>query len=165
MRGNTRLQPVLETFSASNPPPDGSLWTLDTLLSLPRLRIKYYQKLYGRLLKSSGPGKPTDQKLVDGVGRLESLLATIDDRTTIALPGLTQSVETTDEIVIDTRKDTDEAGKPKVKDVDEANQDRSDNTLRPREGPDVRSSVESSARSSSPSSGYAFFYPIIRSQN
>ncbi|OCB85694.1 hypothetical protein A7U60_g7345 [Sanghuangporus baumii] len=153
VRGNQRLPPIIEGFSASNPPPQAPLWSLDALFSLPRARIKYYQKLYGRLLKSSPPGKSTDQKLVDGVGRLENLLAVIDERLNIALPGPTQSVETTDVIVIDTRKNVDDPSRPSPNDADVVNQIRNETTLRPHEGLDMRSSVESSARSSSLSSG------------
>lgn len=70
---------MLEQFSATNPPPsDSGLWTLDGLFFLPRMRLKYYQKLYNRLLKN------TDNRLlIDAVDTLNMLIATLDSRQTI----------------------------------------------------------------------------------
>ncbi|KAH8120387.1 hypothetical protein DFH11DRAFT_59126 [Phellopilus nigrolimitatus] len=160
VQSNQRLPTVLETFSASNPPPnDSPCWTLDDLFSLPRARIKYYQKLYGRLLKSSAPGKSTDKKLIGAVGRLEKLLTILDERSIVSLPNSSQVIESTDEIVIDTRESNEETLKPRVehdgepRSVKAIERTRSEETVRHQEERDVRTSVESSARGSSLSSG------------
>lgn len=103
VQSNQRLPGVLEAFSETNPPPHSPLWTLDTLFSLPNARIKYYLKLYGRLLKNSTPGKSTDKKLIEAVAKLEELLSVIEDRRSVRLPGPTETFESHDEVVIDTR--------------------------------------------------------------
>jgi hypothetical protein len=98
----------LEEFSEANPPPNGSLWTLDALFSLPRLRIKYYHKLYGRLLKTAVPGQETRDTLVSGIERLEELMRLAEERATVPLSSPSQRVsadskESQDEVVVDTR--------------------------------------------------------------
>lgn len=153
VQNNQRLSPILENFSTSTPSPNGAIWTIDTLLSLPWNRIKYYLKLYGRLLKSSGPGKSTDQKLMEGVGKLESLLLTVDGRSQVSLPGPTQTLETTDEVVIDTRETIDDARNDGLENENKYARSLGENTLRRPEERDVRTSVESSTRGSSLSSG------------
>ena len=94
---------MLEQFSATNPPPsDSGLWTLDGLFFLPRMRLKYYQKLYNRLLKN------TDNRLLlDAVDTLNMLIATLDSRQTIQVgdQNLAMSVppalDVEDEVVVD----------------------------------------------------------------
>ncbi len=107
VQSNPRLASVLESFSTSNPPPPGSVgWTLDALFALPRARIKYYQKLYNRLLKNSGKGKATDKMLVSAVENLDRLMAMLDERNGMSLPissSRQPAVEMMDEVVIDTR--------------------------------------------------------------
>lgn len=148
----------------ANPPPQSGPqnWTLDALFLLPYSRIKYYQKLYGRLLKNSAPGKSTDKKLVEAVGKLERLLTVVEERSSIRLSGPSQTIETTDEVVIDTREQAEEIPKP----VDQTESSRgvgtngrtpSAETVRLREEFDVRTSVESSTRGSSLSSGCVLF--------
>ena len=149
VQSNKRLPSILESFSLSVPPPNASIWTLDLLFSLPRSRIKYYQKLYGRLLKTSAPGKSTDKKLVEGVERLEKLLTIIDERSSVTLPNPTQVVESTDEVVIDTRED--------ARKIENAIPDQ-DKSLRVNDSSQIngeqggRLSLESSAQESSRSS-------------
>ncbi|KAG7099301.1 hypothetical protein E1B28_001159 [Marasmius oreades] len=82
---NTRLAPILESFSAANPPPtssnaDPSVWSLDDLFLLPKGRLKYYKKLYSRLLKSTQAGKSDHRLLVEALDKLEKLLAILDER-------------------------------------------------------------------------------------
>ncbi|TDL28493.1 hypothetical protein BD410DRAFT_781007 [Rickenella mellea] len=110
---NPRLLTVLATFSASNPPPispnssphpsDPPLWTLDALFLLPRARVKYYQKLYGRLLKNNNQ-RGGDKMLVEAVDKLSRLMATQEERLSIrpASPSLPEQAPI-DEVVIDTR--------------------------------------------------------------
>lgn len=86
---NPKLSTTLAVFSASNPPPPPSsqahpseppLWTLDSLFLLPHVRLKYYKKLYGRLLKSTAPGRSDHKLLVGAMEKLERLLATVEGR-------------------------------------------------------------------------------------
>ena len=111
VQSNARLPSVLESFSVSNPPPPGPpQWTLDGLFAFPRSRIKYYQKLYGRLLKGSPPGKNAD-KLVHAVEKLTQLLEIMDERSNVLLPGASGKHESmVDEVVIDTRDGNNRVG-------------------------------------------------------
>lgn len=105
MQSNPRLAAILEQFSATNPPPsDSGLWTLDALFFLPRMRLKYYQKLYNRLLKN------TDNRLlIDAVETLNMLIAIQDSRQTIQVGDQNPAVsappalDTEDEVVVDMR--------------------------------------------------------------
>lgn len=82
---NAALPPLLITLSETHPPTpatsipiDGSIptnWTLDGLFALPRIRLKYYKKLYSRLLKSTQPGRSDHKLLVGANERLDGLLA------------------------------------------------------------------------------------------
>ncbi|KAL1739022.1 hypothetical protein HDZ31DRAFT_22662, partial [Schizophyllum fasciatum] len=80
VRNNTRLPTVLATFSNSHPPPSGDIWTLDALFLLPKGRLKYYRRLYGRLLKSTAPGRSDHKLLVAALDKLDGLLQTLDTR-------------------------------------------------------------------------------------
>ncbi|ESK89306.1 gef1 [Moniliophthora roreri MCA 2997] len=113
VQSNIRLGPILATFSAANPPPlvthpDTSLWTLDALFLLPKARLKYYKKLYSRLLKSTQPGRSDHRLLVEAVEKLEKLLATLDERENVKAGSPATSptsvppvLEPEDEVVID----------------------------------------------------------------
>ena len=70
VQSNARLGPILVQFSSTNPAPSNAgVWTLDALFLLPKLRLKYYLKLYNRLLKN------TDNRLlVSAVETLNDLL-------------------------------------------------------------------------------------------
>ena len=77
-------------FSASNPPPlpptspehpsEPPLWTLDDLFLLPKGRLRYYRKLYSRLLKSTSPGRSDHRLLTAALEKLDSLVSTLDER-------------------------------------------------------------------------------------
>ncbi|EPQ60718.1 hypothetical protein GLOTRDRAFT_68598 [Gloeophyllum trabeum ATCC 11539] len=94
---NTRLPVVLATFSAAVPPPlppdspdhpsTPPLWTLDQLFLLPKARLKYYRKLYGRLLKSTTAGRSDHKLLVGAVERLDKLMGIVDERAEMRPPG------------------------------------------------------------------------------
>ncbi|KAG8219885.1 hypothetical protein J3R82DRAFT_864 [Butyriboletus roseoflavus] len=102
VKSNLKLPAVLEAFSAPNPPPPAlpqtarllnlSLWTLDALFLLPKGRLQYYRKLYSRLLKSTTPGRSDHRLLTGALGKLDALLATLDDRanTVVGTPGPSQ---------------------------------------------------------------------------
>ncbi|KAH9175265.1 hypothetical protein EDB89DRAFT_348452 [Lactarius sanguifluus] len=112
VRDNTRLPDVLATFSATLPPPNASssspappVWTLDELFLLPKGRLKYFKKLYGRLLKGTQPGR-SDYKLLAGAAEtLDKLLGILDARASVKAGSSTPTApETEDEVVVDFRK-------------------------------------------------------------
>ncbi|CDW97952.1 hypothetical protein [Sporisorium scitamineum] len=49
-------------------------WTLDSLFALPHLRLKYYKRLYSRLLKSTQPGRSDHRLLVRANEKLDELV-------------------------------------------------------------------------------------------
>ncbi|GAC71332.1 hypothetical protein PANT_2d00059 [Moesziomyces antarcticus T-34] len=49
-------------------------WTLDGLFALPHIRLKYYKKLYSRLLKSTQPGRSDHRLLVGANEKLDELV-------------------------------------------------------------------------------------------
>ncbi|KAL0580366.1 hypothetical protein V5O48_001611 [Marasmius crinis-equi] len=113
---NARLAPILNTFSAANPPPtsDSSLWTLDELFLLPKGRLKYYRKLYTRLLKSTQAGRSDHRLLVDALEKLEKLLKILDERENVTVESPPTSAkplpsvsEPDDEVVMDPQVDHD----------------------------------------------------------
>lgn len=59
----------------------------DSLFLLPKGRLKYYKKLYGRLLKSTAPGRSDHKLLVGAVDKLDALLDTIEHRETVRVGG------------------------------------------------------------------------------
>jgi hypothetical protein len=81
---------------------------LDELFALPAIRIKYYRKLYSRLLKSTVPGKSDHKVLVSAVDKLDMLLGNLEQRSSILVG---QRVEMEDEVVI---SPTHHAGPPKL---------------------------------------------------
>ncbi|KAG6845765.1 hypothetical protein H0H87_003819 [Tephrocybe sp. NHM501043] len=94
IQSNPKLPTILATFSASNPPPlsatasnasDPPVWTLDDLFLLPKARVKYYKKLYNRLLKSTAPGKSDHKLLLGALESLDQLLNTLDSRSSVTV--------------------------------------------------------------------------------
>ena len=76
------------------------------LFLLPKVRLKYYKKLYNRLLKSTTPGRSDHRLLIGALDKLDRLLSTLEDRAnfkvgTFSLPS--QPAESVDEVVIDMR--------------------------------------------------------------
>ena len=109
---NVRLPDVLAAFSATLPPPstsstnpDTPIWSLDELFLLPKGRLKYFKKLYGRLLKGAQPGR-SDYKLLAGAAEiLDKLLGILDARANVKAGSSTPTApETEDEVVVDFRK-------------------------------------------------------------
>ena len=92
---NLKLPTTLALFSALNPPPlsPSSLanpsrppvWTLDGLFLLPHGRLKYYKKLYGRLLKTTTPMRTDYNVLFGAMEKLERLLETVEGRFNVSL--------------------------------------------------------------------------------
>ncbi|OCH95804.1 hypothetical protein OBBRIDRAFT_822716 [Obba rivulosa] len=113
VQSNSRLRTILAMFSASNPPPlppsspqhpsEPPLWTLDELFMLPKGRLKYYKRLYMRLLSSTAPGR-SDYKLLTGaLEKLDQLMAIQDERATIRVsaPPPPPPPKAADDVVLD----------------------------------------------------------------
>lgn len=107
--GNSKLPTTLAAFSALNPPPfppssqanlsEPPPWTLDGLFLLPHSRLKYYKKLYGRLLKSTAPGRSDHKLLLGAMEKLDRLLTTVEGRFDMKLQSA-PSIDTVDEAVV-----------------------------------------------------------------
>jgi hypothetical protein len=114
VRNNTRLPEVLATFSANLPPPTASsadpnlqIWTLDELFLLPMGRLKYFKRLYGRLLKGTQQGRSDHKLLADAAESLEKLLAILDARAMVLAGSLSPTDPVAeDEVVVDLRSPT-----------------------------------------------------------
>ncbi|KAJ6610077.1 hypothetical protein B0H10DRAFT_2294124 [Mycena sp. CBHHK59/15] len=134
VQSNSRLPSVMASFSASNPPPtwaiasDSSepIWTLDALFLLPKARLKYYRKLYSRLLRSTTPGRSDHRLLVGALDKLDKLLDTLETREQIKVgvsraPALTV-LQPEDEVVIapmsPRTSGTDTNGRVRTSDID-----------------------------------------------
>lgn len=89
IKNNVKLPMLLADFSSLHPPtpiePSSVelTWTLDGLLALPRVRLKYYKRLYGRLLKSTSSGRSDYQLLQVANDKLDRLMAQIETRSNI----------------------------------------------------------------------------------
>ncbi|KIM21537.1 hypothetical protein M408DRAFT_39181, partial [Serendipita vermifera MAFF 305830] len=83
IQSNPKLAQVLVDLSQNIPPPsniDPPIWTLDALFILPRTRLKYYKKLYARLLKSTNPGRSDHRLLLSATETLDMLFAQAESR-------------------------------------------------------------------------------------
>lgn len=114
VQSNPKLRSILANMSSSNALSTGNeVWTLDTLFILPKARLKYYKKLYGRLLKSTAPGRSDYKLLVGAVDKLERLLDTLEQRESIRVGYPDDSPapqyaahELEDEVVLDMRTES-----------------------------------------------------------
>lgn len=113
VQSNPKLTPILINFSSSNPPPLGpdTQWTLDSLFLLPKGRLKYYKKLYSRLLKSTAPGRSDHKLLAGAVDKLDRLLDTLEERGNVRVGSEDSSAqgpphELEDEVVLDMRTES-----------------------------------------------------------
>ncbi|KIY47051.1 hypothetical protein FISHEDRAFT_22956, partial [Fistulina hepatica ATCC 64428] len=104
---NPRLAGVLSTFSANYaPPPDhpSPQWTLDDLFLLPKHRLRYYKKLYGRLLKSTSPGRSDHRMLTDAMNKFDDLLMIVESRANLRVGVPADAGRASeDDVVIDLR--------------------------------------------------------------
>ncbi|KAG8811887.1 hypothetical protein FRC19_003512 [Serendipita sp. 401] len=83
IQSNAKLYGILSDLSNAIPTPpnvDPPLWTLDSLFLLPRTRLKYYKKLYVRLLRSTTEGKSDHALLLDATATLERLFTKAESR-------------------------------------------------------------------------------------
>lgn len=78
---NTLLPAILSDISTVSPPsPPLSLWSLDALFILPYSRLRYYRKLYARLLRSTKEGRSDHKLLVVANQRLDVLVSDVESR-------------------------------------------------------------------------------------
>lgn len=78
---NPLLPEILDDMSAVSPPtPPLQRWTLDALFLLPYTRLRYYRKLYSRLLQSTTEGRSDHRLLATASQRLETLVADVEAR-------------------------------------------------------------------------------------
>jgi hypothetical protein len=86
VQSNPKLSTVLSTFNAANPSPSpDQVWTLDSLFFLPKIRLKYYRRLYGRLLKGTAPGRSDHKLLSNAVNTLDKLLSSLQNREAVGV--------------------------------------------------------------------------------
>ncbi|TFK30530.1 hypothetical protein FA15DRAFT_662501 [Coprinopsis marcescibilis] len=107
VQSNPKLPAIIQAFSAVSPPPGGpdapQVWSLDALFLLPKARLKYYRKLYSRLLKNSNPGRSDHVLLTEAIETLDHLLQTVESRASFSVSGSMQQNAPEDEVVIDMR--------------------------------------------------------------
>ena len=78
---NALLPNILSDISASTPPtPPHNQWSLDALFILPFARLRYYRKLYSRLLRSTQEGRSDHRLLLAANQRLEMLVSEVETR-------------------------------------------------------------------------------------
>nr|XP_019008746.1 uncharacterized protein I206_06428 [Kwoniella pini CBS 10737]OCF47527.1 hypothetical protein I206_06428 [Kwoniella pini CBS 10737] len=78
---NLLLDDILQEISSScSPTPPLSRWSLDALFILPYTRLRYYRKLYARLLRSTKEGRSDHKLLVVANERLEGLVSQVESR-------------------------------------------------------------------------------------
>ncbi|KAK8846747.1 hypothetical protein IAR55_005834 [Kwoniella newhampshirensis] len=78
---NALLPGILSDISVSSAPsPPLTHWTLDALFILPYTRLRYYRKLYARLLRSTKEGRSDHRLLVVANERLDGLVNEVESR-------------------------------------------------------------------------------------
>ncbi|KAL7424381.1 hypothetical protein Q5752_000063 [Cryptotrichosporon argae] len=78
---NPFLPPILSEITASTPPPPPlDAWSLDALFLLPYSRLRYYRKLYARLLRSTKEGRSDHRLLLGANQKLEGLVDAVERR-------------------------------------------------------------------------------------
>lgn len=97
VQSNAKLHSLLETVSETAQPDgspvvysdrkrkQGQVWTLDQLFALPQTRVKYYKKLYSRLLKSTQEGRSDHRLLVNANEKLDELISRSKTRISMSI--------------------------------------------------------------------------------
>lgn len=76
---NTLLPGILAELSSSHPPTSHT-WSLDAFFLLPYTRLRYYGKLYARLLRSTKEGRSDHKLLVTANQKLDGLVNQVEQR-------------------------------------------------------------------------------------
>lgn len=78
---NSTLPSILVDVTAKSPPtPPLEQWTLDSLFLLPYHRLRYYRKLYARLLQNTTEGRSDHRLLLAANQKLEGLTRDVESR-------------------------------------------------------------------------------------
>lgn len=78
---NATLPSILVDVTAKSPPtPPLEQWTLDSLFLLPYHRVRYYRKLYARLLQNTTEGRSDHRLLLAANQKLEGLIKDVESR-------------------------------------------------------------------------------------
>ncbi|KDE03690.1 hypothetical protein MVLG_05821 [Microbotryum lychnidis-dioicae p1A1 Lamole] len=152
VQGNPKLGPLLQqlpwpdTLDDDDELSDATHLTLDALFSLPHIRLKYYKKLYAKLLQSAVVGG----LLVDANARLDALLESYEKARKTSVVVLHGGVEPTEEARRRVRRMTPPADMTAGTSTSAENTAAAPNGLRSSgESGTVNTSFDSSARSSS----------------
>ncbi|KAJ9105444.1 hypothetical protein QFC21_001815 [Naganishia friedmannii] len=78
---NQRLPGILAAISQALPPvPPLGTWTLDALFRLPYLRLRYYRRLYSKLLASATEGRSDYNMLKVAGDKLNTIVSAVEER-------------------------------------------------------------------------------------
>lgn len=78
---NEQLHTILDEICISAPPtPPLERWSLDALFILPYTRLRYYRKLYSRLLQNTTEGRSDHRLLATAAQRLDMLVNQVESR-------------------------------------------------------------------------------------
>ncbi|WFD44920.1 hypothetical protein MPSI1_003594 [Malassezia psittaci] len=87
IKNNPNLPSILAQVTREVPPlaaNGASTWSLDGLFGLPIARLRFYKKLYSRLLRSTQPGRSDHDLLADANRRLDMLLSQAHQRPSLS---------------------------------------------------------------------------------
>lgn len=78
---NQKLPNILAAISRALPPvPPSETWTIDSLFRLPYIRLRYYRRLYGKLLASATEGRSDHNMLKVAGDKLNVIVNTVEER-------------------------------------------------------------------------------------
>ena len=78
---NALLPNILSDISDISPPtPPLTSWSLDALFILPYARLRYYRKLYARLLRNTKEGRSDHRLLLSANQKLDALVSEVEER-------------------------------------------------------------------------------------
>lgn len=78
---NEKLSDILAKMSTiSRPIPPLDRWTIDTFFLLPYARLRYYRRMYEKLLKSATEGKSDHRMLQDALDSLDRIVMSVKKR-------------------------------------------------------------------------------------
>ncbi|WFD36526.1 hypothetical protein MCUN1_003409 [Malassezia cuniculi] len=92
--------------AASSSRPITDAWTLDSIFRLPLCRVRFYKRLYARLLKSTQPGRSDHRLLVGANERIDKLLALAKEREGMSVSGASRASMDNDRNTPKSKKDS-----------------------------------------------------------